>query len=130
MPKFATKTVSEIKAREIVEQLLVDEVGQLDRLESDIQGTTYTGEFVSMLAKIQHVANGGNIGSIVKLLKGKDGHTEYEFRSKHLRVFAIQLPGKKLIIYGGIKRKADSSDNISIFRSLKKQYLESLKEKK
>lgn len=130
MLKFATKRVPEIKAREMVEQLLVNEVGQLDRLENEIQGTTYKKEFIPMLAKIQHVADGGNIGSIVKLLKGNDGQTEYEFRSKHLRVFAIQLQDRKLIIYGGIKRRADSSDNISIFRSLKKQYLESLKVKK
>lgn len=130
MPRFATKTVREIKAKEEVEQLFVDEIGQLDRLENEIRGTTYVGEFASMLAKIQHFANGGNPGSIVKYLKGHDGQTEYEFRSKHLRIFAIQLPSKKLIIHGGIKKKADSSDNISIFRSLKKQYINSLKVQK
>jgi hypothetical protein len=128
MSKFATKLVAEIKAKEVVEQLVIDEVGQLDLLESQLQGTTYRGEYEGLLAFIQHFANGGNPGKKVKYLKGRDGATEYEFRSKHIRICAIQQPGKKLIVYGGFKKAADSSDIIATFRSIKNDYLHFLKE--
>ncbi len=132
MPKFVTKIVEEIKAKQIVEQLFKDGVGQLYKFENQLVGTTFQGEYHGLLAFIQHFANGGNPGSKVKYLKGNksDGTTEFEFRSKHLRVYAIQLSGKKIIIFGGIKRAADSSDNITAFRAIKKEYLDFLKSHK
>ena len=128
MNRFATKVVEEIKARELVEQLLIDGIGQLDLFERQLTGTTYKGEFISLIAFIQHFASGGNPGKKVKYLKGvRDGVTEFEFIGKHLRIYAIQLTGKKIIIYGGTKKAADSSDNIAVFRNLKQKYLNSLK---
>lgn len=125
MSTFTTKLVEEIKARELVLQLVIDGVGQLDLFESQLNGTTYKGEFISLLAFIQHFANGGNPGRKVKYLKGvKDSATEFEFIGKHLRIYAIQRPGKKIIIFGGLKKAADSSDNIAKFRAIKKAYLE------
>src|SRR5258707_5790735 len=122
MSKFVTKVVEKIKALEVVEQLLINGVGQLDALEAALVGTTYGSEFIGLIAFIQHFANGGTPGKKVKYLKGNDGATEYEFISKHLRIYAIQQPGKKIIIYGGFKKAADSSDNIAIFRSIKNEY--------
>jgi hypothetical protein len=130
MIKFEIRNVQEIKAREVVAQLCVYGTGQLDLLEKKIVGTTYAGEYRSLLAFIQHFANGGNPGKKVKYLKGNVGATEFEFISKHLRIYAIQLPGKKLIIYGGFKRSADSRDNIYVFRALKNEYLIFLSQKK
>lgn len=132
MGKFVTKIVDEIKAKEIVEQLVINGVGQLHALENQLAGTTYQGEYEGLLAFIQHFANGGTPGRKVKYLKGdkNEGATEYEFISKHLRVYAIQQPGKKIIIYGGFKKAADSSDNIAAFRAIKKEYLEFLKSTK
>lgn len=76
---------------------------------------------------VEHFANGHSVGPKVKYLKGFTlGVKEFEFITKHLRLYVIQQPGKKLIIFGGIKQKADSSDNIAIFRNLKKAYLESI----
>jgi len=130
MSKFVTKVVESIKAREIVEQLFIDDIGQLDLLEQSLTGTTYRGEFIGLIAFIQHFANGGQPGKKVKYLKGNEGPTEFEFISKHLRIYAIQQPGKKIIIYGGFKKAADSSDNIAVFRSIKKEYIVFLKLKK
>jgi hypothetical protein len=114
-----------------VEQLFIDEVGQLDALENALAGTTYSGEFKGIIAFIQHFANGGNPGKKVKYLKGiRDNVTEFEFISKHLRVYAIQQPDKKIILYGGFKKAADSSDNIAVFRSIKTQFLDYIKSKK
>lgn len=122
--------VEAIKAREVVEQLCIYGVGQLDLLEEKIVGTTYGGEFKSLISFIQHFANGGNPGRKLKYLRGSDGTTEFEFISKHLRIYAIQRPGRKLIIFGGLKKAADSSDNIGVFRTIKKEYLFFIKQKK
>jgi hypothetical protein len=130
MSKFVTKVVEKIKAREAVEQLFINDIGQLDLLEQSLAGTTYKGEFIGLIAFIQHFANGGEPGNKLKYLKGGEGTTEFEFRSKHLRIYAIQQPGKKIIIYGGFKKAADSSDNIAVFRSIKKEYIIFLKSKK
>jgi hypothetical protein len=130
MSKFVTKVVEQIKAMEIVEQLFIDNIGQLDALENGLKGTTYAGEFVGLIAFIQHFANGGTPGKKVKYLKGNDGATEFEFISKHLRIYAIQQPGKKIIVYGGFKKAADSKDNIAVFRAIKKEYFRFLNSKK
>ena len=122
--------VNEIKALEVVEQLCIYGIGQLDLLEEPIVGTTYGGEFKGLISFIQHFANGGNPGRKLKYLRGGDGSTEFEFISKHLRIYAIQRPTRKLIIYGGLKKAADSSDNIEIFRAIKREYLFFVKKKK
>lgn len=95
MRKFDTKIIEQIKAKETVEQLFINGVGQLDNLENQLIGTTYNGEFIGLLAFIQHFANGGEPGRKVKYLKGNEGQTEYEFISKHIRIYAIQHPNKK-----------------------------------
>lgn len=128
MSKFVTKVVETIKAKEVVEQLYIDDVAQLDALENELVGTTYIKEFGPLLSFIEHFANGGNPGKKIKYLKGvTDGITEYEFISKHLRIYAIQQPNKKIVLFGGIKDAADSSDNIAKFRNIKTQYINSLK---
>src|SRR5580658_4262724 len=130
MSKFVTKVVEKIKAREVVEQLFIYDIGQLDLLEQSLTGTTYKGEFIGLIAFIQHFANGGTPGRKVKYLKGNEGATEFEFISEHLRIYEIQQPGKKIIIYGGFKKVADFSDLIAVFRSIKKEYIGFLKSKK
>lgn len=130
MIKFETKRVDEIKAREIVEQLFINGLGALNDLKKRLAGTTYTGEYDSLIAFIQHFADGGNPGKKVKYLKGNRGATELEFISKHLRIYAIQQPDKKIIIYGGIKKAADSNDNIAVFRAIKQKFVQSLNIKK
>ncbi len=126
MTKFVIRVVEEIKAREIVMQLCIYGVGQLDLFEKQLVGTTFRSEYKSLMSFIQHFANGGEPGRKVKYLKGSEGPTEFEFISKHLRIYAIQRPGRKLIIYGGIKKASDSRDNIDTFRAIKKEYLNSL----
>ncbi len=117
MPIFVTKEVTTIKAREKVEQLFINDVGQLDSFKKELKGTTFLSELTTILTYLQHFANGGSVGGRMKYLNNvKDGITEYEFITKHLRIYAIQQPGKKIIIYCGRKRKADSSDNIRSFR--------------
>ena len=59
-------------------------------------------------------------------LKGnKDKVKEYEFKSKHLRIYAIQQKNGKIVIMGGYKNT--QTKDINTFRALKMQYLNSLK---
>lgn len=124
MSKFELRIVDDIKARELVEELVVDGVGVFELLENELIGTTYIKEIPSMKAYIQHLANGGNAGKKLKIIKGgKSGLKEYEFISPHLRLYGVQYPGKKILIFAGIKKKSDSSDNISSFQNLLERYL-------
>ena len=60
-----------------------------------------------------------------KELKGyEDGVKEYEFRSKHLRIYVFDHPNSKIVVLGG--HKNDQGADIGRFRSLKRQFIESL----
>lgn len=52
---------------------------------------------------------------------------EYEFKSGDLRVYGIKIPNGKLIVLGGFKNQQNS--DITKFRSLKIEYLQSIKSK-
>ena len=128
MPKFATIRVEEINAKEVVEQLIIDGKKQLDVFEEVLAGTTYISEYRTILTYIEYLADGNTLPKKkFRHLKGaKDGVTEFEFKSKHLRLYAIQQPGKKLILFMGLK--ADQDEDIVSFRNLKAQFLLNLKE--
>lgn len=131
MPKFETKIIEEIKAKEIVEELYIDGVGQIELFENQLSGTTYKSELEDLLIFIQHFANGGTPGRKVKYLKNPTiGGTEFEFISKHIRLYAIQRPGKKIVLFGGTKKATDSSDNIKAFRLIKEKFIAFLTTKK
>ena len=124
---FGTREVKEIRAREVVEQLCIDGVGQIDAFHDDLAGTTFQSELKTLLAYIEHFANGCSVGERMRILKNPTkGGIEFEFRSKHLRVYAMQRPGRKIVIFCGKKKKADSSDNIAAFRLLKQSFVKSL----
>lgn len=62
----------------------------------------FQSEFETLIRYIEHHANGNSIGKkLVILKKPSKGGMEYEYKSKHLRIYAIQEPDKKLIIFGG-----------------------------
>lgn len=127
MPKFESEKIKAINAREIVDQLKVDDTLVLDAYEKSLVGTTYNGEYLTLLKYIEHAANGNSLPN-TKMRKyggNKDGVTEYEFKSKHLRVWAIQQPHKKIVVLGGFKNSQANDE--SAFWALKKQFLESLK---
>lgn len=56
--------------------------------------------------------------------EGKNGVREFEFKSKHLRVYGITKPNGKIVITGGTK--ANQKDDEVEFRRLKRLYLASL----
>jgi putative component of toxin-antitoxin plasmid stabilization module len=82
------------------------------------------GEYRTILRYVQYLADGNSLPNTkFRQLKGvTDGVTEYEFKGKHLRLYAIQQPSKKIVIFLGYKNSQD--EDITSFRSLKKQYLD------
>jgi len=122
-----TFTVRKIEAVEGVQQFLQLEIngtGQLDAFEQSLRGSTYEGEFRQMLAYMEYVANNRSLPltKFRDITPDKDPVKEYEFKSRHLRIYACRIPGGKLIILGG--RKTGQKKDITRFRSLKKQYLQ------
>lgn len=124
MSKFGTKMVDAIKARELVEQLVVDNIGMLDSYENELE-KQYRSELRNILKYVEYASNGNSLPE-TKMRKygGADGCTEYEFKSDHLRLWAIQHPGKKIIILGGYKCSQLADERR--FRALKKQFIASL----
>jgi len=125
MPKFDSRKIEAINSREIVEELIIDGEAVLTVYENKLS-KNYLSEFKTILKYIEYAANGAPLPKTKLRKYGKDnGVTEYEFKSKHLRVWAIQLPSKKLIVFGGYKNSQDADQRS--FWSKKKQYLESIK---
>src|ERR1700750_1665994 len=125
MLRFATIKVEEIDAKELVEQLVIDGSKQLETFERSLAGTSYLSEYKVLLKYIEYLANGNSLPqNKFRHLKGtKDGIPEHEFKSKHLRIYTIQLPSKKIIILAGYKNTQEP--DITKFRSIKAAFLES-----
>jgi hypothetical protein len=124
---FVTKKVESINAREAVYEICASEDSILWLFESKLKGTTYISEFKTILKYIEYAANGGRLpGTKMKLLKRskRDNIAEIEFKTKHLRIYAIQLPNMKIILLCGFKNS--QKEDIKYFRSLKNQFLESI----
>lgn len=141
MPKFTTKVIEEIVGKKRYEQLVIlpDNAKQTsidvkkvdgvwDLYEKSLEAK-YKGSFNGLAATMNRDADILSLSSE----KFKDitpkGETvkEYEIKYQDLRVYAIKIDNGKLIILGGYKNSQKS--DISRFRSLKRQYLESLNRK-
>ena len=123
MRKFVTKKIDAIHSRELFEQLFIDDKGQLDEFLKSLSGTTYLSEYRTLLTSMEYFGDGNRLPDTKykDLTPSKEIIKEHEFKSKHLRIYAIQLSGKKLVIIGGYKNT--QPQDIIRFRSLKEQFL-------
>jgi hypothetical protein len=117
MPKFTIAEIKAISCRQEFDQLVIDGEGQLDIFEKDLADTTYKSEFKTLLTYMEYLGNNGSLPKTKFRDVTPKGEKvkEYEFKSKHLRIY---------VILGGYKSSQDK-DFIK-FRSLKKQFLSSL----
>ncbi|AUD01364.1 hypothetical protein [Spirosoma pollinicola] len=128
MSTFALRKVEVVKAKQELDELVIDGVGQLAAFEELLatKHKQYISELRTMLTYVEHAANGNTLpdtrfkdvtptGVLIK---------EYEFKSKHLRLYAIKQLNGKVIVLGGLKTTQKS--DFKRFRSLKEQYLNSL----
>lgn len=127
MPKFALENIASVNGKQQFNQLVVDGSGQLDEFENDLKDTTYWSEFKTLLAYMDFVAKNRTLpqNKFKDITPAKELVKEYEFKSKHLRIYVIHQPNGKIVILGGYKN--NQKNDINKFRSLKKQYLDSLK---
>ena len=127
MSKFTVERIRAINCRQEFDQLIIDGAGQLDIFERDLNDTTYQSEFKTLLTYTEYLGNNKSLPKTKFRDVTPKGEKvkEYEFKSKHLRIYAVQKPNGKIIIPGGYKTNQEK-DFIK-FRSLKKQLLISLK---
>ena len=126
MPKFAINRIETLKCLQEFDQLIIDGEGQLDVFEKDLYDTTYLSEFKTLLTYMEYLGNNRSLPKTKFRDVTPKGEKikEYEFKSKHLRIYAIQKLNGKIIILGGYKTNQDK-DFIK-FRALKKKYIDFL----
>ncbi len=139
MSKFVTKTIAAVRGLQEFRQLVIlpdnfnisqldiqNIEGQLDIYERTLE-VKYSSSFKRILAIMDEVAKGNGVSKQQwkDVTPAKELIKEYEIKAGDLRVFAIKIYNGKLIILGGFKNQQKS--DFKRFRSLKKQYLESLK---
>lgn len=128
MSTFTLRKVEAVQAKQELDELVVDGVGQLEAFEILLNETDkrFLSEFRMLLSYMEYAANGNSLTDTKFKDVTPEGATvkEFEFKSKHLRVYAIKKINGKIIVLGGFKttQKAD----FKRFRSLKEQYLNSL----
>ena len=125
-PIFGARKIDAVKGRIPVRQLSINGIGQLDAFEADLKDTTYLPEYRTLLTYINFYAENGMLppNKMKDITPGRATMKEYEFRTKHLRVYAIHGKEGKLILLCGYKNTQEK--DIRKFRSLKERYFESL----
>ena len=123
--KYTLVRMEQIRGQQVFDKLVVDGVAPFDSFINELE-ESFRSEVKSMYAYMDAVAN---LQSLPKTKfhpysDGKDGVREYEFKTKHLRVYAIEQKGGKIIVLGG--KKANQVKDQVEFRRLKKGYIESL----
>ena len=129
MSKFALEKMELIGGKQIFNKLLVDGKAPFDCFTEELE-EQYKSELGSIYYRMEAVANLQLLpkDKFRELKGGKGDVKEYEFKSKHLRVYAIHQKDGKIVVMGGYKNSQDK--DIVTFRALKKQYIESLNDKK
>nr|WP_302828664.1 hypothetical protein [uncultured Bacteroides sp.] len=128
MSKFALEKIELIKGRQTFNKLLVDGKAPFDSFTEELE-EQYESELGSIYYRMEAVANLQSLpkDKFRELKGGKGDVKEYEFKSKHLRVYAIHQKDGKIVVMGGYKNSQDK--DITTFRALKKQYIDSLNTK-
>jgi putative component of toxin-antitoxin plasmid stabilization module len=130
MSKFALEKIKAIKGKQSFYDLKVNEVGQFESFSNKLE-EQYKRELVTLNARMDLVANLNRLPKekFRDITPKKQTVKEYEFKTKHLRLYAIHIEKTgKVIVLGGHKNTQKS--DIPSFRSLKSQFLKSLDDDK
>ncbi|WP_343671699.1 hypothetical protein [Chitinophaga sp.] len=125
---FGFKEISAVKGKQhSFYDLSINGVFQLEAFEAELEAN-YKSELRTIITYMDYCSNGGTLPHTKMKDITPHGETikEYEFKSKHIRVYGIQQPGGKLIIFCGYKNSQPS--DIVRFRSLKRKFMETPKE--
>ncbi len=143
MHKFDLKKIDAVKGRETFFQLTIDDVfefsgketqeelnskktGVLDEFENNLE-KKYQSKLAGIYTYMNLVAQGVSVSKekFRDITPDKEMIKEYEFKNGDLRVYAIKIDIGKVILFPGYKN--NQKNDIKAFRSLKKQYLKSIK---
>ncbi|RHH41618.1 hypothetical protein DW204_12060 [Phocaeicola plebeius] len=126
MRTFALENIEYIKGIQVFSKLIIDGQAPFDAFVNNLEDV-YKPELASIIYYMESVSQLKPLPKTkFRELKGnKDKVKEYEFKSKHLRIYAIQQKNGKIVIMGGYKNT--QTKDINTFRALKMQYLNSLK---
>jgi len=125
MTKFAFKKVEEINCFQDIVKLEIDGSCYFDQFQEEIyrSKSQYVSELGMVLQYIERDGNGQRVADKKRdITPGKARVKEYEYRTKHLRVYAIRRKGGKIIILGGYKN--EQKRDIRKFRQIKKQWID------
>ena len=126
MPTFTLKQIKSIIAKQKVFDLEVDGKRSIKNFKMGLDHR-YETEVVTLYSYLELVANNHMLpkkkfrditpnGEIIK---------EFEVKSEHLRVYGIKTQDGRIIVFWGYKN--DQDNDLIKFRSIKAQYLDSLK---
>lgn len=145
MSKFVIKNIKSVCGKQVFKQLVIVENNvDIKKLQQDIDEnkSDVTGVFddyenslediyksslngiitiMNLVADLQSVP----VQKLRDVTPKKELVKEFEFKYGDLRVYAIKIPNGKLILLGGYKN--NQKPDFAKFRSLKGQYLESIK---
>jgi putative component of toxin-antitoxin plasmid stabilization module len=130
MSKFALEKIKAIKGKQSFYDLKINEVGQFESFSNELE-EQYKSELLTLNARMDLVANLNRLPKekFRDITPKKQTVKEYEFKTKHLRLYAIHIEKTgKVIVLGGYKNTQKS--DIPSFRSLKSQFLKSLEDDK
>lgn len=122
---FALIKMEEVKGScQAFEKLSVDKNCLIDKFEEEIkENSQYWSEYKKIISYMNFVANGILLPQTkFRVIKGDNKDTKcYEFKSKHLRVYACSEEGGKLVVMGGYK--SNQKKDIQVFRKLVKDFI-------
>jgi putative component of toxin-antitoxin plasmid stabilization module len=125
MTTFALHRIKEIEGLFPFFKLEMKEIILFDAFESEIgKNSTISGQLKSLQTTLYRIANNMEVPETkFKVLKGcNDDYTEYEAKTKDLRVYFFKEPETgRIIVMGG--RKSNQREDIRQFRNIKRQYI-------
>ncbi|TVQ90222.1 MAG: hypothetical protein EA393_06165 [Bacteroidetes bacterium] len=128
MPIFALKKIEAIIGKQEFFEIIIDGKSQYEDFCDKIKGNQqYNSELKTILSYMDLVANLQSLPEkrFKDITLAKETVKEYEFKSKNLRAYAFHIKKTgKLVAYWGFKNS--QKKDIVKFRSIKKQYLQSL----
>lgn len=132
MSKFAIEKIDAVLGKQKFYKLYKNDVCEFDKFVAQIRAEgSFNKEITKIYALMQQVADLKNLPpeKFKKLDNPKSLITEYEIKTKHLRVYLLhQEHTGKIIVVGG--KKTTQQQDINHFREIKKDYLETLKRSK
>ena len=125
MDIYSLERIDQVRGIQIFEKLVVNGIAPFDRFVDNLE-EVYRSEILTLYKYMDMVANLQALPTTKfhPYDDGKDGFREYEFKTKHLRVYVIAKPGGKIVVLGGTKAN-QAKDQVE-FRRLKRGYINSL----